>query len=61
MKWLMAFWTLIMTSTAWAHTDHAMGEGSLHALYHAIFWTIFAVVVFKAVTWFKGKNKQEKE
>lgn len=62
MKWVTVFLTFLMMNSAWAHTDHVMGEGNLHALYHAIFWGVFALVVFKGLTWYKAsktKNKQK--
>ena len=60
MKVLMIFLTVIMsifTSSAFAHTDHALGEGSLHAVYHVMFWFIVFAVVYKGVCWFKARKK----
>ena len=61
----MKFFTLpfcfisLFSGQALAHTDHALGEGSIHAFYHATYWTIFAIVVYKAYTWFKNKKSQK--
>ena len=38
------------------HDDHALGEGSIHAFDHAIFWTLFAFVIYKAYSWFNNKK-----
>jgi len=46
----------LFTTQAFAHTDHALGEGSGHAIYHAVFWTVFTIVIYKAYSWFKNKN-----
>ena len=51
--------TLLLSTQASAHTDHALGEGSLHLLYHAIFWGLFAVVAVKGVLYFKNKKKSK--
>jgi len=58
MKFFTFIFSLLLTSQAFAHTDHALGEGSLHLLYHAVFWALFAVVGYKAFTYFKNKKKQ---
>lgn len=60
MKFLMMFLGFAMSvfaSSAFAHTDHALGEGSLHAIYHITFWFIVFAVVYKGVCWFKAKKK----
>ncbi|MGJ8694468.1 MAG: hypothetical protein ACSHW0_18525 [Thalassotalea sp.] len=56
MKFLTLLLTLIFTSQAFAHTDHALGEGIVHTVYHVMFWTIFAAVAVKAYRWFKSKK-----
>ena len=56
---LISFFSLFSGQTL-AHTDHALGEGSLHELYHIAFWSIFFIVVYKAFTWFKNKKSQKK-
>ena len=53
---LMISYLILFTSQAFAHTDHALGEGSFHTFYHSVFWTIFAIVVYKAYNWFKNKK-----
>ncbi len=55
---LISFFGLL-SGQALAHTDRALGEGSFHALYHVVFWTIFAVVIYKAYKWFKNKKSQK--
>jgi len=49
----------LFSSAAFAHTDHALGEGSIHALYHFAFWTLFVVVIYKAYVWFRAKKSQK--
>jgi len=58
MKFLTFIFSLLLTSQAFAHADHALGDGALHMLYHAVFWLLFAVVVVKAISYFKNKKKQ---
>jgi len=59
MKFFTFIFTLLLTSQAFAHTDHALGEGALHLIYHAIFWGILALVVVKAGFYFNHKRKQK--
>jgi len=61
MKFITLFFALILSSQAFAHTDHALGHGMLHMIYHAVFWAIFALVIVKGVAYFKGKNKQKSD
>ena len=61
MKFITLLFALVLSSQAFAHTDHALGHGALHMVYHAFFWGLFAVVIFKAVTYFKNKNKQNSD
>jgi tellurite resistance protein TehA-like permease len=59
MKFLTFIFSLLLTSQAFAHADHALGDGALHMLYHAVFWILFAVVAVKLVSYFKNKKKQK--
>jgi len=61
MKFITLLFALVLSSQAFAHTDHALGNGALHMAYHVIFGIVFAAVVFKAVTYFKNKNKQNSD
>ncbi|MFT5559388.1 MAG: hypothetical protein ACJAXN_002165 [Psychromonas sp.] len=61
MKFFTLIFTLLLSTQVFAHQDHALGEGSLHLLYHAIFWGLCAVVTVKAVGYFKNKKKQKIE
>lgn len=56
MKTLFTLLCLVTTSNVMAHTDHVMGEGLLHFSYHLVFWSLFALVVYKGVVWFKNKK-----
>jgi len=58
---LSALSLLLMSSAVFAHTDHALGEGSLHLMYHIVFWFAFAVVVYKAVSWYKCKVRKKSQ
>ncbi len=51
--------SILLSSQAFAHTDHVLGEGSVHALYHGVFWGVFALVVYKAHAWYKNKKSQK--
>ena len=61
MKFLTIFISFfsLFAGQALAHTDHALGEGSLHVFYHVTFWTVFAVVAYKGYTWFKNRKSQK--
>lgn len=52
---LLTLLICLFSLPALAHTDHALGDGSIHALYHVVFWTIFALVAYKAYVFFKNK------
>ena len=62
MKFLMivlSVITSVFASSAFAHTDHALGEGSLHAIYHVTFWLIVFAVIYKGVCWFRAKKQSK--
>lgn len=50
---------ILLSGQAFAHTDHMLGEGTLHTLYHVTFWSIFAVVAYKVVTYLRTKKSQK--
>ena len=54
------FVTLFTSNTALAHTDHHL-TGTSHEVYHVVFWSLFTIVVFKAVTWFNNRKKSDKK
>ena len=56
MKFLTFIFTFLLTAQAFAHTDHALGEGSAHFVYHLIFWSIVIAIVVKAIQWAKLKK-----
>ena len=49
MKFFTLIFTLLLSSQAFAHNDHALGEGALHLVYHTVFWALFALVAFNVV------------
>lgn len=61
MKALLFIITLFTSTFAIAHTDHALGEGAFHELYHAVFWALFALVVYKGIRWYMNRNNQTKK
>jgi hypothetical protein len=61
MKFFTLIFTLLLSTQAFSHQDHVLGEGALHLFYHAVFWGLFAVVVIKAVAYFKNKKKHKTE
>lgn len=61
MKFFTLIFTLLLSSQAFAHTDHAMGEGSLHMIYHTVFWTLFAAVIVKAIHYIVSKKKAKSD
>jgi len=61
MKFFTFIVSLLLTSQAFAHTDHALGDGALHTLYHMVFWGLFAMVIIKAAFYLKNKQVQKKQ
>ena len=61
MKYFSLFFALILSSQAFAHTDHALGEGSLHLIYHLIFWGIFTAVLVKGIIYLKNKKQKTED
>jgi hypothetical protein len=58
MKYLFTLICLIVTSSAMAHEDHALGE-SVHVAYHIVFWSLCALVAYKGFAWFKAKKNSK--
>ncbi len=59
MKFFTLIFTLLLSSQAFAHHDHLMSSGTLHSVYHAIFWIFCGVVAVKAVSYFKAKKSRK--
>jgi hypothetical protein len=60
MKYLLTLICLMLTSSAMAHQDHALGE-SVHFAYHIAFWSLCALVAYKGFVWFKVSNKGKQQ
>jgi len=58
MKYLFTLICLIVTSSAMAHEDHALGE-SVHFAYHIAFWSLCVLVAYKGLVWFKAKKSKQ--
>jgi hypothetical protein len=58
MKYLFTLICLIVTSSAMAHEDHALGEG-VHFAYHIAFWSLCALVAYKGFAWFRARNSSK--
>lgn len=56
MRIITLIMTLLMTFSAAAHTDHVLGDGIVHYLYHITFGVIFAAVVLKIVKFYRAKR-----
>ncbi|MGB2741637.1 MAG: hypothetical protein WBC60_13900 [Cognaticolwellia sp.] len=56
---LLVSFISLFSVKALAHTDHALGEGSFHTLYHIVFWTVFALVIYKGYVFFRNKKSQK--
>lgn len=56
MIFLSALMTVLTSTAAFAHTDHHLGEGTLHNIYHTVFWLVVFAVIYKAIVWFKSKE-----
>ena len=46
MKYFYFLLFLFTSNLALAHEDHMLGEGTLHLIYHSLFWILFAGVVY---------------
>lgn len=51
----------LLNAPALAHTDAFLGDGSLHALYHGVFWGLFAAVVYKIYCYYQAKKSQKNQ
>jgi hypothetical protein len=60
MKYLLTLICLMLTSSAMAHEDHALGE-SVHFAYHIAFWSLCALVAYKGFVWFKTRSNRKPE
>lgn len=60
MKYLLTMLCLLVTSSALAHQDHALGE-NLHFAYHIAFWSLCALVAYKGFVWFKAKKNHKQQ
>jgi hypothetical protein len=58
MKYLLTLICLVVTSSAMAHQDHALGE-SIHFAYHIAFWSLCALLTYKSVVWFKMRKSSK--
>jgi hypothetical protein len=50
--------TLVFACGAFAHEDHALGEGAGHNLFHAIFLFVAALVIYKGLSCLLHKLKR---
>jgi hypothetical protein len=60
MKYIFTLTYLILSRSALAHQDSALGE-SVHFAYHIAFWSLCALVAHKGFVWFKAKNNSEQK
>ena len=60
MKFLTVILTLLFTSQAFAHVDHALGEGEAHMAYHVVFYSLLALVAYKGIKLLSAKKKDKK-
>ena len=58
---LTFFGSLLFTSSALAHEDHALGNGVLHFSYHVVFWSLCALVVYKGYKLLAAKRFERKK
>jgi len=60
MKYLLTLICLMLTSSAMAHEDHALGE-SVHFAYHIAFWSLCSLIAYKGFVWFKTRSNRKPE
>lgn len=58
-KIMTLIFSVLLSSQALAHVDHAMGDD--HLGYHIAFYALLALVVFKGYRWLKAKKVNRKE
>lgn len=58
MKVNLIILSLIYTCGAFAHDDHALGEGAGHSLFHVVFLFVAALVIYKGLSWLLHKFKK---
>lgn len=56
----LALLSLSISTPSLAHTDHTLGDGSFHLLYHAVFWGLCAAVAYKGFKWLNANKSQAK-
>ena len=56
MKRLTFITSLVLSSAAFAHEDHHLGED--HLAYHVALYGLLALVVYKGYGWLKAKKQQ---
>lgn len=50
--------SLIFSSQAFAHEDHALGDGAFHSFYHLVLWGLFAMIIYRGYRNFKNRHSQ---
>lgn len=58
MIFLSAIFTMLTSAAAYAHTDHGLGEGTLHIVYHIVFWMIIFAVIYKGTMLYKSRKSK---
>lgn len=56
MKYITLIFTLLLSSQAFAHAGHGMEDNMMHLVFHAIFWTLLAGLIYKVFRYFKNKK-----
>ncbi|WDE11587.1 hypothetical protein [Thalassomonas haliotis] len=54
------FITSLISGRVLAHTDHVLGEGMLHYLYHGLFVVIVLLVLANILGWWRAKAKNNR-
>tara|TARA_R110001583_G_scaffold26571_5_gene95792 strand:- start:767 stop:955 length:189 start_codon:yes stop_codon:yes gene_type:complete len=60
MKFITLIFALLLTNQAFAHAGHGFDDNLMHFVFHAIFWTLLAGLVYKVIRHFKAKKDVKK-
>jgi hypothetical protein len=61
MKFITLIFALLLTNQAFAHSGHGFDDNLMHLVFHGVFWTLLAGLVYKVVSYFKAKKNLKKQ
>ena len=58
---LLALITVLFSNDLMAHNDEFLGKGSVHLLFHLLFWVLVGLCAYQGANYYKAKNKSTKQ